>query len=1120
MRTLALAFVAIVLLPGSLYSQPIEISTPEQLQAINADEASRAGNYILVNDIDLAGIEWQSIGLEGESSVGFAGTFDGNGHIIRNLTSNNRINRAGGLIGKGLAGSVVKNVGIVDCDITSGWYSAAVVGDCFGEVYNCFAVGGTVTSITGDDVGNIGSFVGLVRGSGSVTNCYSTVDVTFGEPGWANQGGFAGHVSGPVTNCYYSGVVTVAGDDGLGGGFYGNGVGPFTNCYFNVEVGGITGFDSAASTTEGGRTTDDMMQEATYVGWDFANVWSIDEGRGYPQLRIFEPPNPKATGPGPEDGGTIEATFVELTWTAGAGSATSSVYVSDDADAVAQGTVAPVETTETSLVVGIEGAPLAPSLTPGATYYWRVDAVGAETIAGDVWSFSVAPETAYGPSPADGGRVMDPTNVVLSWKAGMGAIVHYVTVGESSDEVEAAELGLGAEAGEPTLDIGAQEPGKIIYWRVDELNGETGEFIKGQVWSFATATSVIDDFEVYKEDPNDPGSISIFEVWLDGVDAALGNGTGAVASNAFEPYAEQDVVHSGAQAMPLNFDNSGQTALGARALYSETSRTLTPAADWSGQTLGLWYRGQSQNAAETLSVVITDAGNNSVVVENTAEQNAVQSTKWTEWVISMGDVEGIDLSQVKTLAIRIGAAAAQQPGSKGKIYIDDIALYPQQSVAPIAITIPVPNGDFEQIYKPGSDSVTADLGDGWTQGLGPDTPMDNGTATYSDGTTGDAVDIPGWVGADVQGWIDNGGTYGRDTTTGNGQGSVARQSETPDGLYYYLSNGGGWGNAAGGLIVSDAPLAAVESGATYTLSMLANGGATPVVLELLADGVALTPSSSVDPQLSGEWQEFSRTYDAASLADHVGKALTIRLGVGRGAGGDQSHFDAVSLSYVPEPVATAIPVPNGDFEQIYKPGSGNITADLGDGWTQGLGADAPMDNGTATYSDGTTGDAVDIPGWIGADAQGWIDNGGTYGRDTSFPNRQGSVAAQIATPDGLYYYLSNGGGWGNAAGGLIVSDAPLGNVEAGTYTLSMLATGPDGAATPVVLELLADGVALTPSSSVDPDLSGDWQEFSRTYDAASLAGHLGKSLTIRLGVGRGAGGGQSCLDAVSLSHAP
>jgi len=238
-------------------------------------------------------------------------------------------------------------------------------------------------------------------------------------------------------------------------------------------------------------------------------------------------------------------------------------------------------------------------------------------------------------------------------------------------------------------------------------------------------------------------------------------------------------------------------------------------------------------------------------------------------------------------------------GGKGMVFFDEIRLY-RPSVSDVSsVAITVPNGDFEEIYKPGSTTITADLGDGWTQGLGPGAPMDDGTATYSDGTTGDAVDIPGWIGADPQGWIDNGGTYDRDTSFPNRQGSVARQSDTPDGLYYYLSNGGGWGNAAGGLIISEAPLATVESGLTYTLSMLANGGATPVVLEMLADGVALTPSSSLDPQLSGEWQEFSRTYDAASLADHVGKSLTIRLGVGRRAGGGQSHFDAVSLYYAP-----------------------------------------------------------------------------------------------------------------------------------------------------------------------------------------------------------------------------
>jgi hypothetical protein len=116
---------------------------------------------------------------------------------------------------------------------------------------------------------------------------------------------------------------------------------------------------------------------------------------------------------------------------------------------------------------------------------------------------------------------------------------------------------------------------------------------------------------------------------------------------------------------------------------------------------------------------------------------------------------------------------------------------------------------------------------------------------------------------------------------------------------------------------------------TYTLSMLANGAATPVVLELLADGVALTPSSSEDPVLSDEWQEFSRTYDAASLSGHLGKSLTIRLGVGRGASGTQSHFDAVSLSYVPAPAATVSLIEDFDSLSV---GSNMHDVDGWEGW--------------------------------------------------------------------------------------------------------------------------------------------------------------------------------------------
>ena len=55
-------------------AEPIEITTPEDLLAVSENPA---GSYILMNDVDMAGIPWKSLD--------FAGTFDGNGYAILNL---------------------------------------------------------------------------------------------------------------------------------------------------------------------------------------------------------------------------------------------------------------------------------------------------------------------------------------------------------------------------------------------------------------------------------------------------------------------------------------------------------------------------------------------------------------------------------------------------------------------------------------------------------------------------------------------------------------------------------------------------------------------------------------------------------------------------------------------------------------------------------------------------------------------------------------------------------------------------------------------------------------------------------------------------------------------------
>ena len=217
--------------------------------------------------------------------------------------------------------------------------------------------------------------------------------------------------------------------------------------------------------------------------------------------------------------------------------------------------------------------------------------------------------------------------------------------------------------------------------------------------------------------------------------------------------------------------------------------------------------------------------------------------------------------------------------------------------------ITVPNSSFEEIYKPGSTTITADLDGGWTWGVGPDSPMNTPQlAQYSDGSEGPSVDIPGWVNAP-------GRTPPYNWTQGSG--SVTNQNAAPDGDYYFTANGGDWGHPVSGAVESDAPLAIVEAGTDYTASMLVNGPVVPVVLDLLANDVVLTPTSTVDPGAPYSWEQFSRTWDAASLAGHVGESLRIRVGWGPDATGNQSHLDQVSLTSefvgeVPEPATMAL----------------------------------------------------------------------------------------------------------------------------------------------------------------------------------------------------------------------
>jgi len=127
-------------------------------------------------------------------------------------------------------------------------------------------------------------------------------------------------------------------------------------------------------------------------------------------------------------------------------------------------------------------------LEPGTTYYWRVDEVELDgtTHEGDVWSFSVAPLTAYAPEPKDGAKWIEFDSVTLDWLPGQNAATHdiYFSADETAVAEGSADVLLASQPAH-TFDVGALDPDTVYYWRVDEhITGGALEI--GAVWSFRT----------------------------------------------------------------------------------------------------------------------------------------------------------------------------------------------------------------------------------------------------------------------------------------------------------------------------------------------------------------------------------------------------------------------------------------------------------------------------------------------------------------------------------------------------------------------------------------------------------------------------------------------------------
>ena len=307
---------------------PYRITTAAELSAIIY--YPRAACYRLENDIDLSGIVWP-VAVIPE----FSGVFDGNGHVIQNLTVSGF--QYLGLFGRLNPGTWIMDLSVVDANITGTYINIGILAgiNISGGVTNSYSHG------TVDGSGIVGGLVGYNWSNVSfVSNCYSNSTVS----GYRNSGGLIGVNAGIIAECCSAGSVN--GNNEIGG-LIGDNRGSVTNCYSTamtsgqIGVGGLIGFNdvgypggriencystgtvngeektgglighaevsvlsgnfwdtqtSGQATNDGGtgKSTDEMQTAATFLeaGWDFMgemangtkDIWWILEGKDYPRL--------------------------------------------------------------------------------------------------------------------------------------------------------------------------------------------------------------------------------------------------------------------------------------------------------------------------------------------------------------------------------------------------------------------------------------------------------------------------------------------------------------------------------------------------------------------------------------------------------------------------------------------------------------------------------------------------------------------------------------------------------------------------------------------------------------------------------------------------------------------
>ncbi|MEN6308312.1 MAG: GLUG motif-containing protein [Anaerohalosphaeraceae bacterium] len=229
---------------------PYQIWTPDQMNSIGINSGDWSSCFKLMDDIDMSaytGTQYKIIGT-------FRGTFDGNHHVIRNLTysSTTAITNIGLF---GIAnGATIVNLGLENINFS---VAAQYVGGLAGQlmsctVTNCFTSGAITNSNTKELC--VGGLAGYQH-NGTITSCHSAGTVVGTMPSssysWnVYAGGLVGQqYIGIITHCLSSADVTATstGNDAYAGGLVGYQPGNICNISNSGSTGGVNAVNSYRS---------------------------------------------------------------------------------------------------------------------------------------------------------------------------------------------------------------------------------------------------------------------------------------------------------------------------------------------------------------------------------------------------------------------------------------------------------------------------------------------------------------------------------------------------------------------------------------------------------------------------------------------------------------------------------------------------------------------------------------------------------------------------------------------------------------------------------------------------------------------------------------------------------